>query len=81
MKKLITFTLIIASIAASCKDPKSKTIVNHVVQSIDTASRWNASIQQMEPIYTYHYVDGDSVKTTKDQFGIGDTIQYIYYKY
>ena len=81
MKILITFTLIIACIAASCKEPKSKTVVNHVVQSIDTTSRWNATIQQMEPIYTYHYVDGDSVRTDKDGFRIGDTIQYIYYKY
>lgn len=81
MKKLLTFVFIVASIATSCKEPKSKTVVNHVVQSVDTSSRWNATIQQMEPVYTYHYVDGDSVKTSKGQFRIGDTIQYIYYKY
>ena len=80
MKKILTSILIIASIASSCKEPKSKTVVNHVVKSIDTSSRWNPTIQQMEPIYTYHYVDGDSVKTTKD-FRIGDTVPYIYYKY
>jgi hypothetical protein len=81
MKKLLTFAFIVATIATSCKDPKSKTVVNHVVQSIDTASKWNPTIQQMEPIYTYHYVDGDSVRIARDRFRIGDTVQYIYYKY
>lgn len=81
MKKLLTFAFIVATVATSCKDPKSKTSVNHIVQSIDTSSKWNPTIQQMEPVYTYHYVDGDSVRTAKDRFRIGDTIQYIYYKY
>jgi hypothetical protein len=81
MKKLLTIVLVVASIATSCKEPKSKTIVNHVIQSIDTMSRWNATIQQAEPVYIYHFIDGDSMKTAKEQFRIGDTVQYIYYKY
>ena len=80
MKKILASVLIIASIASSCKEPKSKTVVNHIVKSIDTNSRWNPTIQQMELVYTYHYEDGDSVKTIKD-FRIGDTVLYIYYKY
>lgn len=80
MKKILASVLIIASIASSCKEPKSKTVVNHIVKSIDTNSRWNPTIQQMELVYTYHYEDGDSVKTIKD-FRIGDTVPYIYYKY
>ena len=80
MKKILASVLIIASIASSCKEPKSKTVVNHIVKSIDTNSRWNPTIQQMELVYTYHYEDGDSVKTIKN-FRIGDTVPYIYYKY
>jgi hypothetical protein len=80
MKKILASVLIIASIASSCKEPKSKTVVNHIVKSIDTCSRWNPTIQQMEFVYTYHYEDGDSVKTIK-KFRIDDTISYIYYKY
>ena len=81
MKKLLTFTLIVATIATSCKEPKSKTVVNHIVQSIDTSAKWNPVIQRMEPIYTYHYIDGDSVRMSNDRFRIGDTLPYIYYKY
>ena len=81
MKKLLTFAFIVASIATSCKEPKSNTVVNHIDQSIDTSTKWNPVIQQMEPVYTYHYMDGDSVRTAKDRFRIGDTIPYIYYKY
>jgi hypothetical protein len=81
MKKLLTFALIIVSIATSCKEPKSKTVVNHIVQSIDTSLKWNPTIQRMEPIYVYHYIDGDSVRMAADRIKIGDTIPYIYYKY
>lgn len=81
MKKLITFALIVASFASSCKEPKSKTVVNHIVKSIDTTEKWNPTIQRYESYYTYHYIDGDSVKTTKFNFKVGDTIPYIYYQY
>lgn len=83
--KLLITGLFLSSLFGACikREPKSITVVPHVIKLIDTVKRYNPVFMMYENHYRYEFWDDERpiILKKNSNLSVGDTILYIYYEY
>jgi hypothetical protein len=77
--------LLLVMVFGACAErvPKSKTVVPHVIKSIEVVDKYNGTTLNYETYYRYEFWDSTPpvMLRKNSRYTIGDTIEYIYIQY